>query len=315
MFTCKVCGRKFKSMNALGGHVSHAHMQAPAETTVHENTNPGPGEAETTNPVEAEPEDESKADEIRGYIAQGYKFEQLVHDLHFPETSVRREWAKRIQPEPDAQSDQSGSLPAIYKHTEVISPEALLRRYTNGGYEDDLKLRGKMELWASVLVVMELANIQKTMAEAEAKRLEPLLKVLREGREELDAAAARARGQSFEMAQEAADGAVSRVLGYIDQKIPKGPPPKDTDDVLTRMLGKMTDMMMHTFESQAFPQQAANKTPEGWEYVDHSRRPQPQAQPQPQPQEQPQAHRGVPPGWASGAELEEQEEKEDNSDG
>jgi hypothetical protein len=279
MFTCKVCGRKFKSKDALGGHVSHAHPQNPPEA-VCENDNPD---------LEApEPEDESKAAEIREYIARGYNFEQLIGELHFPERSVRREWARRVQPASEAKPDQESNLPATYKQTELINPEALLRRYTDGSYEDELELRGMMKMQASILMVMELANIQKTMAEAEAKRLEPLLKVLREGREELDAAAARARGQSFEMAQEAAEGAVSRVLGYIDQKLPKGPPPKDMSEMFTKRIDKMWEMMEHMWEQRMFPGQPS-QPPEGWEYRRESATPAGQAPSQ--------SSAGAPAGW------------------
>ncbi|MCL0058395.1 C2H2-type zinc finger protein [Dehalococcoidia bacterium] len=31
MFTCSVCGKKFKTMQALGGHMSHAHAHNKTE--------------------------------------------------------------------------------------------------------------------------------------------------------------------------------------------------------------------------------------------------------------------------------------------
>jgi hypothetical protein len=296
MYTCKVCGRKFKSIKALGGHTSSAHPANPGA---------GDGETESSEPFEvlpedevsaAEPEDESEASEIRQRIARGYNYEQLTKQFGYDPRSVRRQMDKVIPPATEGEP----TAPVVYKQTEVLNPEVMLRRYLNGSYEDELEFRGMMKLRASILLANELANIQKTMAEAEAKRLEPLLKVLREGREELDAAAARARGQSFEMAQEAAEGAVGRVLGYIDQKLPKPPPPRDTEDVLTRMLGKMTDMMMHTFESQMNPQQVGTKGPEGWEYHGPPSQPQP-AQPQ-----------GQPPGWTTREEQDEAKEDADN---
>ena len=305
MFTCKVCGRKFKSKDALGGHMSHAHPQKPVEAVV-------PPENGDTGTEALEPDDESKAGEIREYIARGYNFEQLVHELHFPERSVRREWAKEVQPASEAKPDQDSNLPATYKQTEVINPEALLRRYADGSYEDELELRGMVKLRAAMLMVMDLANIQKTMAEAEAKRLEPLLRVLREGREELDAAAARARGQSFEMAQEAAEGAVGRVLGYIDQKLPKGPPPRHANELITKRIDKLMEFMEHMMESRMFPEQVGTKAPDGWEYEGPPSQPQPSPQPQgTQPQGALQPHQGSPPGWM--VEKQQNEEEEEGS--
>ena len=287
MVKCKICGRKFKSARALGGHMSTAHPQSLPDEV--QNGTPAPAASEA--------EDESVAAEIRHYIAQGYNFEQLTKQLHFPDTSVRREMAKGMPPA----SEEDSNLPATYKQTEVINPEALLRRYSDGSYEDELELRGMVKLRAAMLMVMDLANIQKTMAEAEAKRLEPLLKVLREGRDELDAAAARARGQSFEMAQEAAEGAVSRVMGYIDQKLPKGPPPKDASELITKRIDKMWDMMEHMMESKMFPAEVGKKAPEGWEYEG------PPSQSQPSPQPQASQSQAQPQG-------EQTEEEEEHSD-
>ena len=280
MVKCKICGRKFKSEQALGGHMSTAHPQGRADQVT---------QNDKVEPVTSELESEGVAAEIRYYLSQYYSFEQLTKQLHFSETSVRREMAKSIPPA----SEENSHLPVTYKQTEVINPEALLRRYSDGSYEDELELRGMVKLRAAMLMVMDLANIQKTMAEAEAKRLEPLLRVLQEGRKELDAAAARASGQSFQMAQEAAEGAVSRVIGYIDEKIPKAPPPKDTSDLITKRVDKMLDMMFHTMESQMMPGKTGTEAPEGWEY--HG----PPSQPQ-----------GKSSGWT--VEREQDKEKEDN---
>jgi hypothetical protein len=295
MFTCKICGRKFKSIKALGGHTSSAHPANPAEPTEGENGNP--------EPVEAETEDESVAAEIREYLSRGYSFEQLTKQLHFKERTVRQEMAKMVVPA----SEQDTNLPMTYKQTEVISPEAVLRRYMDGSYEDELELRGMMKLRAAMLMVMELASIQKTVAEADAKRLDPLLRVLKESREELDAAAARARGASFEMAQEAAEGAVGRVLGYIDQKIPKEPPPKDMSEMVTKRIDKMWDMMSHMMEQRMFPGYQENKPPEGWEYEKLT-----SSAPASAHQEPAQEAQGSPPGWAT--EKQENNEKEEDSD-
>ncbi|MDD5476297.1 MAG: hypothetical protein PHU03_07290 [Syntrophales bacterium] len=91
-----------------------------------------------------------------------------------------------------------------YKQSEVLNPEAVLRSYMNGSYEDKLELRGMMKLRAAMLMVMELANLQRVTAEADTKRFAPVLEMLKESRVELDGAAARARDSSTEIAHAAA---------------------------------------------------------------------------------------------------------------
>ncbi|MDV2988788.1 MAG: C2H2-type zinc finger protein [Dehalogenimonas sp.] len=253
MYTCKICGREFKSIKALGGHTSGAH---PAK-----NIEPSNAEGDVPEQAEGEKDDESIAAEIREYLGKGYSFEQLTKQLHFKDRTVRQEIAKMTP----AADTQPSSLPATYKQSEVISPEAVLRRYMGDSYEEQCELRGMMKLRASMLLVMELANIQKTEAEAEAKRFEPLLRVLNASREELDAAAVRARGASLEMAREAAQEAVGGVLGYIEEKLPKGPPPKTVDEAYAKRVDKVMDMMWGMMEQQMVPGRGGGKIPEGWE--------------------------------------------------
>lgn len=253
MYTCKICNRKFKSIKALGGHTSGAHPVMKDEPDMSEN--------QATETVEGHADEESIASEIREYLGQGYSFEQLTKDLHFKERTVRQEIAKMIP----ASDTQASNLPATYKQSEVVSPEAILRRYMGDSYEEQIELRGMMKLRSSMLLIMELAQIQKTQAEAEAKRFEPLLRMLNASREELDAAAARARGASSEMAREAAQEAVGGVLGYIEEKLPKGPPPKTVDEAYAKRIDKVMDMVWGMMEQQMFPGRGGGGVPEGWE--------------------------------------------------
>jgi hypothetical protein len=55
-------------------------------------------------------------------------------------------------------------------------------------------------------------------------------------------------------------------MSYIDQKLPKAPPPKDMTEMITKRLDKMWDLMDHMMEQRMFPGYQANKPPEGWEY-------------------------------------------------
>jgi hypothetical protein len=53
----------------------------------------------------------------------------------------------------------------------------------------------------------------------------PMIKLLQTLREEERVAAERSKASASEAASIAAQQAVAGVIGYIDQKIPKGPPP------------------------------------------------------------------------------------------
>jgi hypothetical protein len=106
---------------------------------------------------------------------------------------------------------------------EVISPEAVLTEYMGGGTpEEQLELRAIMKFRAAMLMVMDLVNVQKGSAEADAKRMEPILRLMKETREEQDAAAQRAKESNIEIAERAADetaGQLSQVIVQNNAKI------------------------------------------------------------------------------------------------
>ena len=68
-----------------------------------------------------------------------------------------------------------------------------------------------------MLMVMDLVNIQKSAAEADARRLEPMLKLMQETREEQDAAAARAKASSEDIAARAAEATAGQLYEAITQ--------------------------------------------------------------------------------------------------
>jgi hypothetical protein len=105
---------------------------------------------------------------------------------------------------------------------EVLNPEAVLRRYTDGSIEDEIELRGMMKLRAAMLMVMDLVSIQKEAAEADARRIRPVLDLMKEAREEQDAAAQRARASNIEIADKAAyetAGQLSQVISQNNTRI------------------------------------------------------------------------------------------------
>jgi hypothetical protein len=100
---------------------------------------------------------------------------------------------------------------------EIITPEALLRRYMDGN--DEAEFRAVMKYRGMQLMVMDDVAIMKGQAEARAKLMEPILKLMKETREEQDAAAARARASVEEAARGAAGEALGRAMPYIDERL------------------------------------------------------------------------------------------------
>jgi len=100
---------------------------------------------------------------------------------------------------------------------EMIAPEAVLKHYMGGTPDGEVELRAIMKFRAAMLMVMDLVNIQKGSAEADAKRMEPILRLMKETREEQDAAAARAKASTEEIAERTAQSTASQIYGAISQ--------------------------------------------------------------------------------------------------
>ena len=280
--------------------MSTAHKQGQQNTA----DNPGqeqevpsssPATEEVGEPEPAVLEEEGQAEQIRQYLRQGYTIGQLTDNFGFKESTVRQELAKIIPPEGEKIAEKEDSrgdgLPVVRKMgggAEVINPEAVLRSYTDGSAEDEIELRGMMKLRAAMLMVMDLVNIQKEAAEADAKRLKPVLDLMKETREEQDAAAARAKASNMDIAREAAHQTALEMANFIDQKIPKGEPPKDMSQMFTKRIDRMWEMMDYMMTQRMFPGYQAGKVPEGWEMKNMP----PQSSPPPAPP----AGQGI-PGW------------------
>ena len=233
MIKCTECGREFKNPQALGGHLRGSHKEETPQETDPNNAagNPEtiPDKVETsevpggeTQPV---PKETSQAEQIRTYIKQGYTVKQMTSQFGFSETTIRQEIAKLVRPEGEAIDEkarqQDNVWPVVRKMgggMEVISPEAVLRQYMGGGTpEEQLELRAIMKFRAAMLMVMDLVNVQKGTAEADAKRMEPILRLMKETREEQDAAAHRAKESNVEIADKAAYETAAQLSQVISQ--------------------------------------------------------------------------------------------------
>jgi hypothetical protein len=233
MIKCTECGREFKNPQALGGHMRGAHKEETQQKTDPTNAtgNPEPidDKEETSEATGSEtepvPEEASQAEQIRNYIKQGYTVKQMTSRFGFSETTIRQEIARLVRPEGEAIDDkakqQDNVWPVIRKMgggMEVISPEAVLRQYMGGGTPEELlELRAIMKFRAAMLMVMDLVNVQKGTAEADAKRMEPILRLMKETREEQDAAAHRAKESNVEIADKAAYETAAQLSQVISQ--------------------------------------------------------------------------------------------------
>ncbi len=138
---------------------------------------------------------------------------------------IIREELKRARDSEDEDDEANGRFPMIRKMgggMEMIAPEAVLRQYMGGTPEEELELRAIMKFRAAMLMVMDLVNVQKGSAEADAKRMEPILRLMKETREEQDSAAHRAKESNVEIADRAAyetAGQLSQVIAQNNAKI------------------------------------------------------------------------------------------------
>jgi len=230
MFTCSICGKKFKTMQALGGHVGRAHPQNKTED-MPESNNPGPVEAEEE--VEAIPEEPSQTpppdngpgvmENIRNLRKQGYSARQVKEEFGYARSTVDQVFAEFIEPEGKAEDDdREAGLPVTTKGTEIITPEAIMQRLANGSEDWHLRLEGMMLLRAAQRMNRDDIEMTRMQAEADATRIRPILDLMKETRLEQDAAAQRAKESNMEIAERTAyetAGQLSQVITQNNARI------------------------------------------------------------------------------------------------
>jgi len=230
VFTCSVCGKKFKTMQALGGHVGRAHPQNKAEK-MPENNNPEPVEAEKV--VESVPEEPSQTqpsdngpsvmENIRNLRRQGYSARQVKEEFGYARSTVDQVFAEFIEPEGKGEDDdREERLPVTTKGTEIITPEAIMQRLANGSQDWHLRLEGMMLLRAAQRMNRDDIEMTRMQAEADATRIRPILDLMKETRLEQDAAAQRARESNMEIAERTAyetAGQLSQVITQNNARI------------------------------------------------------------------------------------------------
>jgi hypothetical protein len=230
VFTCSVCGKKFKTMQALGGHVGRAHPQNKAEK-MPENNNPEPVEAEEVveavpeEPPQTQPSDNgpSVMENIRNLRRQGYSARQVKEEFGYARSTVDQVFAEFIEPEGKGEDDdREERLPVTTKGTEIITPEAIMQRLANGSQDWHLRLEGMMLLRAAQRMNRDDIEMTRMQAEADATRIRPILDLMKETRLEQDAAAQRARESNMEIAERTAyetAGQLSQVITQNNARI------------------------------------------------------------------------------------------------
>lgn len=216
MLACKICGKKFKNKNGLGGHMSNAHPQNKPEDLPSTRDMPESNTSEVTEPesvvevVSEEPsqpadEDSGIMESIRKLRKRGYDAKQIKEKFGYARKTVDDVFAEFIEPEEKGvDSDRESGLPITTKGTEVITPEGIMERLANGSGDWGLRLEGMMLLRAAQRMNRDDIEMARMQAEADAARIKPILELMKETRLEQDAAAARAKESSVEIADRAA---------------------------------------------------------------------------------------------------------------
>jgi len=232
--------------------------------------------------------------------------DELITDEKIPRGTVSRVKSDMKKSGELPQSSNGSSLMSMKRQFpqrlgryDVLTPEAVLEqlRLQEGDY--------KVGFVDGIAMLLLAARLNQELATTQAEAMTPMIKMLQTLREEERVAAERSKASASEAASIAAQQAVNGVICYIDQKLPKGPPPKDTNELFTKRIDKMWDMMDHMIEQKMFPQ-AAGKPPEGWEYERVSNPI--SSTPEPHLQDT----QRTPQGWSQEKEKEEQDDQSSN---
>ena len=213
-------------------------------------------------------EDESlkERDKIRKLSEMGFSNPQII-ELGFTRSEVYR--ACPVNRKGLTSRADGFSLPAVLKAgggIEVVSPEAILQSiFPQANADMQSLMKGMMLYRAAQMAVLTDVEIMKGQAEADAKRMQPILKLMEETRKEQDAAAQRARESVMDVARETAESTLGGAIGYLDQFKPKPPPAKTGEELMAKRVDGMLEMMQNMMFGQFIPGGQSSMVAEGWE--------------------------------------------------
>lgn len=209
------------------------------------------GQEKPTAKADVEPEvEDTQRKRIEELLDEGYTPVQIEKEWGYAHSTVRQVAKKKIAPRgrPGDEESEMPKLPMVLKAgggQEVISPEAILEGYLlSDGDAGTWMLKGFMLYRAAQLAVMSDVEIMKGQAEAQAKAIKPILDIMEKAREDMDAAAERARASTTKAAEAAAAGAAARAVMHIDERFAELKQQKaDIATVQNPMMGLMARTM------------------------------------------------------------------------
>ncbi len=183
------------------------------------------GQEKPTTKADVEPVGEdTQRKRIEKLLDEGYTPVQIEKEWGYAHSTVRQVAKKRIAPKgkPGDEGVEMPKLPMVLKAgggQEVISPEAILEGYLlSDGDAGTWMLKGFMLYRAAQMAVMSDVEIMKGQAEAQAKAMKPILDIMEKAREDMDAAAQRAKESNVEIATRAAAEVGGQAVGWMEEK-------------------------------------------------------------------------------------------------
>jgi len=222
-----------------------------------------------------EPEEEdTQRKRIDALLDEGYTPVQIEKNWGYPHSTVHDVAKKRITPKSVTKGGEEGKadeskLPLVLKTgkgQEVITPEGIMQHYLLGdGDTGSAMLKGMMLLRAAQLMVMNDVEIMKGQAEAQATAIKPILEIMEKAREDMDAAAERAKASTAEAAEAAAAGAAARAVVHIDQRFEELKQQKvdiaTVQDPMRGLMARTMETMMNRMQTLMFGGGAGGQIP------------------------------------------------------
>jgi hypothetical protein len=208
-------------------------------------------------------DEQTQREKIDQLLDEGYTPLQIEKEWGYPHSTVREIAKKRITPKGTAQGgekEDNTALPVVLKTgqgREVITPEGIMQRHLLGdGDHGAAMLQGMILLRAAQLMVMNDVEIMKGQAEAQSTALKPILEIMEKAREDMDAAAERARHSTEEAAASAAAAAAARAAAHIDQRFDELKHQKkdiaETEKPMEGVMARTMEIVMQRLQGMMF---------------------------------------------------------------
>jgi len=150
-------------------------------------------------------------DKIRALWKLGFSRKQLMEEFHFPKQSVYDAVPVAPDEKPRERTEETKAL-VKFGMKDMVPPEAALKdiRLQDGEY--------KIGFIDGMSMLIMAARYNQILAASQAEIIEQQIKVTRETRAEIDAAALRAKEGGAEIAAEAAAGAAAGAMAHADKR-------------------------------------------------------------------------------------------------